>query len=99
MTTTTNEAVLAGFQARLDDAEHTSDCAHFVFPEVSTNETAQGVCDVIYAEIVSAYDMGGALVAAGVVSPEQATATVAHVAEHALVIAMAFGIALGRAQM
>lgn len=93
MTTLDTDVTLAeAFNARLDG----DGCAHALFPEIADNPVAAGLIDECMSAIVGNYSQAGAMVQAGMVDTATALDKVAETINHALVIATAFGYALGQ---
>jgi hypothetical protein len=96
MTFTTEEMILCeAFNARLETT--TDGCAHALFPEVTGSDAAMSLIDQTMDTIAENYQQAGALVAVGAMDNADALARVAETIDHALVIALAFGYALGQA--
>jgi hypothetical protein len=96
MTFTTEEQILCeAFNARLETP--TDGCAHALFPEITGSDVAMSLIDQTMDSIVENYQKAGAMVAAGVLDNADALGRVAETIDHALVIAVAFGYALGQA--
>lgn len=87
----------AVFQERLNHAAAGTDCAHKAFPEVTENPVALGGQQSIMDAVVEAYDEIGASIMAGFVTPEEGTNRLAAYVDHAMVTAVALGMALGAA--
>jgi hypothetical protein len=99
MTFTTEERMLCeAFNARLET--ETDGCAHALFPEVTGSEAAMSLIDQTMETIVENYNQAGRSWWPVLLSTRRPLfSRVAETIDHALVIAVAFGYALGAAPL
>lgn len=82
---------LTAFSARLTTAEEAQECAHVAFPEVTDNSDAVQVVEAISNEMARTYWTGVMLGHLPHLDEETLQVVASHV-EHAIIVAMAYGM-------